>query len=82
MGYLQPGTNQLGEWQLGEKVRDRKVGETVTAESENFGEIFQKFSLCKRVPVENVLRSPPVRSFFLFLFLSPFTADSPALLES
>lgn len=41
-------------------MRDRKVGETVT---EDFGEIFQKFSLWKTVPAESVLRSPAVCSF-------------------
>lgn len=81
-GLSAAGQKSIRERQLGEKVRDRKMGETVTAESEDFGEIFQKFSLWKRVPVENILRSPAVRWLFLFLFLSPFIADFPAPLKN
>lgn len=62
-------------------MRDRKAKKTVPEGSEDFGEIFRKFSLWQRVLVESISHSPALRSSFLFPFLSPFTADFPALPE-
>lgn len=59
-GYLQPGRNQLGEWQLGEKERDRRGR---YRKNDDFGEIVQKFFLRKMVPAENTLHSPALLSF-------------------
>lgn len=69
-GYLQrPGRNQLGEWQLGEKVRGRKA--------ESRGDIPQHGSRWHRVPGASVLRGAAARSSFPFPSLSPLAEGAP-----